>query len=38
MISDLAMPDVDGLELQSALAATARPLPLVFISGYGTVP
>ena len=38
VISDLAMPDFDGLELQSALAATARPLPLVFISGYGTVP
>ena len=38
VISDLAMPGLNGLELQSALAATARPLPLVFISGYGTVP
>ena len=38
VISDLAMPGLDGLALQSALAATARPLPVVFISGYGTVP
>ena len=38
VISDLAMPGLNGLELQSALAATARPLPVVFISGYGTVP
>ena len=38
VISDLAMPGLNGLELQSALAAMARPLPVVFISGYGTVP
>ena len=38
VISDLAMPGLNGLELQSALAATARPLPVIFISGYGTVP
>ena len=38
VISDLAMPGLNGFELQSALAATARPLPVVFITGYGTVP
>ena len=38
VIADLAMPGLNGLELQSALAATAWPLPVVFISGYGTVP
>jgi FixJ family two-component response regulator len=38
VISDLAMPGLSGLDLQSALAATAWPLPVIFISGYGTVP
>ena len=38
VVSDLAMPGCDGLQLQNALAASARPLPIVFITGYGTIP
>ena len=38
VVSDLAMPGLDGLELQSALASSPRPLPIVFVSGHATVP
>jgi FixJ family two-component response regulator len=33
----LSMPDMDGLELQSAIARTGHP-PIVFISGHADVP
>jgi FixJ family two-component response regulator len=32
------MPGLDGLELQQALAAGDRQLPIVFITGHGNVP
>jgi FixJ family two-component response regulator len=38
VVSDLAMPDRDGLQLQNALAGSERPLPIVFVSGQGTIP
>jgi FixJ family two-component response regulator len=38
VLCDLSMPDMDGLALQQALAATANPLPLVFLSGHADVP
>jgi FixJ family two-component response regulator len=32
------MPGMDGLALQAALAASANPLPVVFLSGQGDIP
>ena len=37
IVSDLAMPGLDGLQLQNALATSATPPSMVFISGHGTV-
>jgi len=38
VLADLHMPDCDGLELQARLAASRNPLPVVFLSGNGTIP
>jgi FixJ family two-component response regulator len=38
VVLDLAMPGLNGLELQAALAATGSQRPIVFISGHGDVP
>ena len=38
VIIDLRLPDLNGLELQERLAATADPPPVIFLTGYGTVP
>ena len=38
VVMDLSMPDVNGLELQQALAEAADSRPVVFISGHGDVP
>ena len=38
VLCDLSMPEMDGLALQQALAASANPLPIVFLSGYAEVP
>jgi RNA polymerase sigma factor (sigma-70 family) len=38
MVLDLAMPGLNGLELQTALAAAGCQRPIVFISGHGDVP
>jgi two-component system response regulator FixJ len=32
------MPGMDGLKLQEALARTANPLPMVFLTGQGDIP
>jgi FixJ family two-component response regulator len=37
LVLDVSLPDIDGLELQTAIAPTQHP-PIVFISGYGDVP
>lgn len=37
-VLDLAMPDVDGLELQRRLAATGAHLGIVFLTGHGDIP
>jgi len=38
LVLDLKMPGLSGLDVQEALAASARDLPIVFISGHGRVP
>ena len=37
LVLDLSLPDIDGLELQTAIAPTQHP-PIVFISGHGDIP
>jgi FixJ family two-component response regulator len=34
VVADLHMPEVDGLELQAALARARNPLPVLFLSGH----
>jgi FixJ family two-component response regulator len=38
LILDVQMPELSGLELQERLAAREITLPIVFITGHGTVP
>jgi FixJ family two-component response regulator len=37
LVLDLSLPDIDGLDLQTAMAPTQHP-PIVFISGHGDIP
>lgn len=38
VVSDVAMPVVDGLQLQSALAASSAVRPIIFLTGRGDIP
>lgn len=38
VLADLQMPGMDGLALQAALAQSANPLPIVFLTGLGDIP
>jgi FixJ family two-component response regulator len=38
VLADLQMPGMTGLELQEALAKSANPLPVVFLSAQGDIP
>jgi FixJ family two-component response regulator len=38
VIADLQMPGLNGLDMQTALARTKNPLPVVFLSGYADIP
>jgi two-component system, LuxR family, response regulator FixJ len=38
VIADLRMPVMSGLELQSALAQSGNPLPVIFLTGHGDIP
>jgi len=38
VVADLQMPGIGGLELQDALAKTANPLPIIFLTGQGDIP
>src|SRR4051812_5619817 len=38
LVLDLAMPDIDGLELQESLESTGEPLPIIFLTGRADVP
>lgn len=37
VLADLRMPQMNGLDLQSALAQTPNPLPIVFLTGHGDI-
>jgi FixJ family two-component response regulator len=38
VVADLQMAGMNGLELQSVLAQTVNPLPMLFLTGHGDVP
>jgi FixJ family two-component response regulator len=38
LVLDVAMPGLNGLELQSALASEGSDLPIVFLTGQGDIP
>ncbi len=38
VVADLQMPQMNGLDLQSALAQTGNPLPILFLTGHGDIP
>jgi FixJ family two-component response regulator len=38
LLLDVRMPEMSGLDLQDALAKAGISLPIIFISGHGTVP
>ena len=38
LVLDVRMPDLNGLELQQALAKSDRSMPIVFITGHGDIP
>ena len=38
LILDLAMPEIDGLQLQAHLAQDAHAPPIIFLSGHGSIP
>lgn len=38
LVLDLAMPDLNGVELQHALNAAGSVLPIIFLTGHATVP
>ena len=38
VVTDLQMPEMNGLDLQLALARTRNPLPILFLTGRGDIP
>jgi len=38
VVSDLQMPDLDGMELLAALNRTTNPMPVIFLTGQGDIP
>jgi FixJ family two-component response regulator len=38
LVLDVRMPGISGLELQQELVAAGRDLPVIFLTGHGTVP
>ncbi len=37
VLTDLQMPKMNGLDLQSALARTGNPMPILFLTGHGDI-
>jgi FixJ family two-component response regulator len=37
VVTDMQMPRVSGLELQSALSRSGNPLPILFLTGHGDI-
>lgn len=38
LVLDLAMPELDGLQLQEQLSSTGQTLPIIFLTGHADVP
>ena len=38
LVLDVAMPGLDGLELQSALTTKGSSIPIIFLTGHGSIP
>ena len=38
LVLDVRMPGLNGLDLQHRLASANRPLPIIFLTGYGSIP
>jgi FixJ family two-component response regulator len=38
VLADVQMPGMNGLELQTALARSSNPLPILFLTGHGDIP
>jgi two-component system response regulator FixJ len=38
VLADVQMPDMNGLDLQRALAESSNPLPILFLTGHGDIP
>jgi len=38
VLADLQMPEMNGLDLQSALTEASNPLPILFLTGHGDIP
>jgi FixJ family two-component response regulator len=38
LVLDVSLPDLNGLDLQTRLAANQPDMPIIFITGYGDVP
>jgi len=38
LVLDVAMPGLDGLQLQQALISKSRELPIIFLTGHGDIP
>ena len=38
VVTDLMMPEMDGMALQQALRKSGNPLPIVFLTGHGDIP
>jgi FixJ family two-component response regulator len=38
VVTDLMMPEMNGIDLQEALRRAGNPLPVVFLTGHGNVP
>ncbi len=38
VVTDLQMPKMSGLDLQTALAGSGNPLPILFLTGHGDIP